>query len=82
MVLNNVDTKHDDGYSYYNTYNDYYDPRRKECRRSAKPLSHAAGSPTPARAPPIAKSTDLHDALFLSGALRARILGNSAFASR
>ncbi len=24
VVLNNVDSKHDDGYSYYNSYNEYY----------------------------------------------------------
>jgi capsular exopolysaccharide synthesis family protein len=28
VVLNNVDAKHDDGYSYYYNYNEYYGPRR------------------------------------------------------
>jgi capsular exopolysaccharide synthesis family protein len=28
VVLNNVDSKHDDGYSYYYNYNEYYGPRR------------------------------------------------------
>jgi capsular exopolysaccharide synthesis family protein len=28
VVLNNVDTKHDDGYYYYYNYNEYYGPRR------------------------------------------------------
>ena len=28
VVLNNVDSKHDDGYSYYNSYNEYYGVRR------------------------------------------------------
>jgi succinoglycan biosynthesis transport protein ExoP len=28
VVLNNVDAKHDDGYSYYNSYNEYYGVRR------------------------------------------------------
>jgi len=28
VVLNNVDAKHDDGYSYYNNYNEYYGVRR------------------------------------------------------
>jgi capsular exopolysaccharide synthesis family protein len=27
VVLNNVDARHDEGYSYYNNYNDYYAPR-------------------------------------------------------
>ena len=29
VVLNNVDSKHDDGYSYYNNYNEYYGARRE-----------------------------------------------------
>ena len=29
VVLNNVDSKHDDGYSYYNSYNEYYGARRE-----------------------------------------------------
>jgi polysaccharide biosynthesis transport protein len=29
VVLNNVDSKHDDGYSYYNNYNEYYGTRRE-----------------------------------------------------
>jgi capsular exopolysaccharide synthesis family protein len=46
VVLNNVDTKHDEGYNYYNTYNDYYNPRKKE----ATPRETAtAGAATPAR---------------------------------
>ena len=28
VVLNNVDSKHDDGYSYYYNYNEYYGPKR------------------------------------------------------
>jgi capsular exopolysaccharide synthesis family protein len=28
VVLNNVDSKHDDGYAYYYNYNEYYGPRR------------------------------------------------------
>lgn len=28
VVLNNVDTKQDDSYSYYSNYNDYYSPQR------------------------------------------------------
>ena len=30
--LNNVDSKHDDGYSYYNSYNEYYGARRETPR--------------------------------------------------
>jgi succinoglycan biosynthesis transport protein ExoP len=29
VVLNNVDTRQDDSYSYYSSYNDYYAPRRE-----------------------------------------------------
>ncbi len=32
VVLNNVDKKHDEGYSYYNAYNEYYTANRKERR--------------------------------------------------
>jgi capsular exopolysaccharide synthesis family protein len=28
VILNNVDSKHDDGYAYYYNYNEYYGPRR------------------------------------------------------
>ena len=50
VVLNNVDTKHDEGYNYYNTYNDYYNPRRKE-KESAQRETASAGATaaTPAR---------------------------------
>ena len=30
VVLNNVDNKHDDSYSYYSSYNDYYAPKKAE----------------------------------------------------
>jgi capsular exopolysaccharide synthesis family protein len=29
VVLNNVDTRQDEGYSYYNSYNDYYSPAKE-----------------------------------------------------
>lgn len=32
VVLNNVDTRHDEGYSHYNAYQDYYAPKRGERR--------------------------------------------------
>jgi capsular exopolysaccharide synthesis family protein len=46
VVLNNVDTKHDDGYSYYNAYSEYYAPREKQAAAAA-----AAGTRRPAAAP-------------------------------
>ncbi len=41
VVLNNVDSKHDDGYSYYNSYNEYYGARR-EAPRIEKPAPQLA----------------------------------------
>lgn len=41
VVLNNVDTRQDDSYSYYSNYNDYYTPRRE---RASSPKPVAAGS--------------------------------------
>ncbi len=35
VVLNNVDAKHDDGYSYYNNYNEYYSARRPAAKIDA-----------------------------------------------
>lgn len=46
VVLNNVDTKHDEGYNYYNTYNDYYNPKTKE---ASKRETATAGATAPAR---------------------------------
>ncbi len=46
VVLNNVDTRHDDGYSYYNAYSEYYAPREKQAAAAA-----AAGGRRPANAP-------------------------------
>ena len=38
VVLNNVDKKHDEGYAYYNAYNDYYTiPPRREGRPGPAP---------------------------------------------
>jgi capsular exopolysaccharide synthesis family protein len=49
-VLNNVDSRHDDGYSYYNAYQDYYSaPRRDAARRPAatrRPVATTAATPT------------------------------------
>jgi polysaccharide biosynthesis transport protein len=50
VVLNNVDSKHDDGYSYYNSYNEYYGVRRETPKieapkpQLARPNSGAAES--------------------------------------
>ena len=37
VVLNNFDSKHDDGYSYYNNYYDYYAPRDPKRIETAPP---------------------------------------------
>lgn len=56
VVLNNVDTRHDDGYSYYNAYSEYYAPREKQAAANA-----AAGGRRPAVAPePRTASTPNH----------------------
>jgi polysaccharide biosynthesis transport protein len=44
VVLNNVDTKQDDSYSYYSSYNDYYSPKRERVE-SKKPVTAAANKP-------------------------------------
>ena len=49
VVLNNVDTKHDEGYNYYNTYNDYYNPRRNKESAQRETASAGAAAATPAR---------------------------------
>ena len=43
VVLNKVDTKHDQGYQYYTNYYDYYSPQRKE-----KGPAAVAGASSPA----------------------------------
>lgn len=40
VVLNNMDTKQDDNYQYYSSYNDYYAPRREK----AEPKKVTAGT--------------------------------------
>ncbi len=49
VVINNVDSRHDDGYGYYNNYADYYAPRRVEQPRS---LPTRAPAPVAAIKPP------------------------------
>jgi capsular exopolysaccharide synthesis family protein len=42
VVLNNVDTKQDDSYQYYSSYNDYYAPRRERAEPNKKPVTAGA----------------------------------------
>lgn len=42
VVLNNVDTKQDDSYSYYSNYNDYYSPQREPKADGKKTKTAAA----------------------------------------
>jgi len=44
VVLNNVDTKHDDSYSYYSNYNDYYSPKPGEEDHLPAPVAAGAKS--------------------------------------
>ncbi len=46
-MLNNVDTRHDDGYAYYNTYQDYYAAPRREtpALRAPAPRRTIAAAP-------------------------------------
>lgn len=41
VVLNNVDTKQDDSYQYYSSYNDYYAPRRERAPEPKKTATAA-----------------------------------------
>lgn len=53
VVLNNVDSRHDEGYAYYNNYQDYYATPRTEKKKpliAAAPRRPAA-APAPAGAP-------------------------------
>ncbi len=45
VVLNNVDTKQDDSYSYYSNYNDYYSPQREPGVGEKKTRATAAALP-------------------------------------
>jgi Mrp family chromosome partitioning ATPase len=38
VVLNNVDTRHDEGYSYYNAYQEYYAPKRGRTTPAPAPV--------------------------------------------
>lgn len=50
VVLNNVDTRHDEGYSYYNAYQDYYATPRRNDRRSSGASSGGVRRPSPVAA--------------------------------
>jgi len=53
VVLNNVDARHDEGYSYYNAYQDYYAPKRSERRAGPTPPPvRRPGAPPPVAVPP------------------------------
>ncbi len=55
VVLNNVDAKHDDGYSYYSNYSDYYATPREEKKKSETapvPTTPRRTSDIPLTAPP------------------------------
>ena len=45
VVLNNVDTKQDDSYQYYSSYNEYYAPRRERAEPKT-PANAGAGAKT------------------------------------
>ena len=51
VVLNNVDSKHDDGYSYYNNYSDYYATPRREKKKAAPAPAGSSAPSAPASAP-------------------------------
>ena len=55
VVLNNVDSKHDEGYSYYSSYSDYYAAPRPEKKPGAAPA--AAATPRRTAPPPPASAT-------------------------
>jgi polysaccharide biosynthesis transport protein len=54
VVLNNVDTRHDEGYSYYNAYNEYYSAPRRGGAPKAAAAPAAGGAATAPRRQPVA----------------------------
>ncbi len=54
VVLNNVDKKHDEGYSYYNAYNEYYAAPH---RTNSKPAPTASAPPTPRKPAAVASAS-------------------------
>jgi cellulose biosynthesis protein BcsQ len=54
VVLNNVDSRHDDGYSYYNNYSDYYAAPRPDKKKSAPTPRRAATAPPAATSASVA----------------------------
>src|SRR5207244_558325 len=47
VVLNKVDTKHDQGYAYYTSYYDYYSPQQAQKKRKVEPLKVPASRNRP-----------------------------------
>lgn len=58
VVLNNVDSKHDDGYTYYNAYNDYYSKGDREKKGAAMTAPSPRKSVTGAELAPVPASTN------------------------
>ncbi|MDB6154875.1 MAG: ywqD 2 [Chthoniobacteraceae bacterium] len=61
VVLNNVDPRHDNGYSYYNSYNDYYSPRptkEEASRRASDDLATTSAASSPKRPRSISNRED------------------------
>lgn len=51
VVLNNVDARHDEGYSYYNAYQDYYAPKRGDRKVAPAPASRKGAAVAPVNVP-------------------------------
>jgi succinoglycan biosynthesis transport protein ExoP len=56
VVLNNVDSKHDDGYYYYNSYQDYYARPVKEKKSASAPAPRRPGKTEPSPVASIAQA--------------------------
>jgi len=54
VVLNNVDSKHDDGYYYYNSYQDYYARPVKEKKAATTAAAPRRASKIEAEPVPVA----------------------------
>lgn len=57
VVLNNVDSRNDDSYAYYNAYQDYYAAPKREQSTAARRPAPAGASPTPTRRSPVTAAT-------------------------
>jgi succinoglycan biosynthesis transport protein ExoP len=52
VVINNVDSRHDEGYGYYNNYADYYAPRPSDAPPASAKLPPRTQTPVAAIKPP------------------------------